>query len=325
MSGQARAASALSGSGASRPALPERHPRRAARAALPWAFESGVVRLSIDPLIGAVFAGLRVESILAEGGIGVVYAASDVETGKPLALKVLQRRHADDPGMVSRFAREIGFALRVAHPNVAAVLRHGRLEDARPFFVMDRFEGETLGAMVRRSGPLPIERALDVGDQVLAGLAALHAARVVHRDLQPDNVLIARDGRVLLLDLGFAEEPGPDRGDGVTPDSPGSLVGTLSFMAPEQATRSRAVTERSDLFATALLLFYALTGKLPFRGDDALARVVAMVRAAPIRLRRERRDAPVALEAALARALAKHPDARFESASAMREALRAVR
>ncbi len=112
-----------------------------------------------------------------------------------------------------------------------------------------------------------------------------------------------------------------DAGDGLTPDSPGSLVGTLTFMAPEQATRGRAITARSDLFAVAVLLYYAFSGKLPFRGHDDLDVLLSVVRAAPVPLRRERRDAPPALEEALGRALAKHPDARFASAREMRAAL----
>jgi serine/threonine-protein kinase len=129
----------------------------------------------------------------------------------------------------------------------------------------------------------------------------------------------------MLLDLGFAHEPGMDTGDGVTPDSPGALVGTLRFMSPEQATRSRAITARSDLFAAGLLLYYALAAEIPFRGRTDLDVLVAIVRAAPIPLRRARRDTPRALEAVLERALSKHPDARFGSAAEMRVALAAVR
>src|SRR5262249_45840353 len=129
------------------------------------------------------------------------------------------------------------------------------------------------------------------------------------------------DDHVKLIDLGFAQEPGVDTGDGVSADSPGSLVGTIAFMAPEQAIRARAITAQSDLFTTALLLYYALSGKLPFRGEDARRMTVARVRAAPIPLRKERRDIPALLDEILARSLAKHPDARFRGAAEMRAAL----
>jgi serine/threonine-protein kinase len=278
-------------------------------------------------LVGRTEQGLRIERLIAEGGMGAVYAVRRLETGERLALKVLRCEFAEDAGVVSRFAREARFARRIDHANVCPVLSGGHLEDGRPFFLMPLYRGVTLGAEVRCGGPLPIDRALAIADQILAGLEAMHAAGIVHRDLQPDNVLLAEEGgavTVKLLDLGFAHEPGADTGDGVTPDSPGSLVGTLRFMSPEQATRSRAITERSDLFTAALLLYYALSGKLPFRGQGDLDVLVATVRSAPIPLRRERRDAPRALDAVLGRALAKHPDARFASAGEMRSALRSV-
>ena len=290
-----------------------------------------------EPLKGAVLRAVtpagallevRVDHALASGGIGVVHAGR-AALGE-VAVKVLQERHGADAGIASRFEREIQYAFRVRHPNVVAALAAGRLPDGRPFYVMERLDGMTLGQLVRSRGPLPIAEGLHLADQILAGLSAVHGARIVHRDVQPDNVFVSRgpDGaeRATILDLGFAQEPGVDIGDGLTPDSPGSLVGTLTFMAPEQATRSRAITERSDLFAAAVLLYYAFSGKLPFvsrRGDD-LDVLVSVVRAPPVPLRRARRDAPAALEALLGRALAKHPDARFGSADEMRAALARV-
>ena len=287
-----------------------------------------------DALVGMVIQAaspvgaempVHVEQRVAEGGIGVVYAATSPSLpGRRLAVKALQARHAGDPGIVRRFEREAAYALRLRHPNVVGSLGSGRLPDGRPFFVMDLLEGATLGALIRDGGALPIGRGLRLAGQILAGLEALHRASLVHRDLSPDNVFVTTSGQAVILDLGFAQEPGVDAGDGVTPDSPGSLVGTLSFMAPEQATRGRAITERSDLFAAAVLLYYAFSGKLPFRGQDDLDVLVSVVRAAPVPLRRVRRNAPAALEAALARALAKHPDARYAGADEMREALEQI-
>ncbi len=288
--------------------------------------------LSRDALVGLVVSmggsgealTVRLGHAIAEGGIGVVHAASIAAYDRPLAVKVLQQRHAGDAGIVRRFEREAAYALRLSHPNVVSALGAGRLADGRPFFVMDRLEGATLGALVRAEGPLPIARGLRLADQILAGLAALHDARLVHRDLSPDNVFVTKAGQAVILDLGFAQEPGVDAGDGVTQDSPGSLVGTLAFMAPEQATRGRAITERSDIFSVAVLLYYALSGKLPFRGHDDLDVLVSVLRAAPVPLRRARRDAPAALEEILGHALAKHPDARFAGAREMRAALARV-
>jgi serine/threonine-protein kinase len=269
---------------------------------------------------------MGVERVLAVGGVGAVYAVRKTG-GERIALKVLLPRHAADLGMRSRFEREIAFALRAMHPNLVRARGRGVLPDGRPYLAMDLYEGTTLGAIIRERGPMPPARAFVVADEILAGLEALHASGIVHRDLQPDNVFLAREGArevVKLLDLGFAHAPGVDTGDGVTPDSPGSLVGTLRFISPEQATRARAITERSDLFAASLLLYYSLTGTLPFRGSDDLDVVVAIVRSSPVPLRRERRDVPRTVDAFLARGLAKHPDARFASAAAMREELRST-
>ncbi|MRG90959.1 serine/threonine-protein kinase [Polyangium spumosum] len=269
--------------------------------------------------------GLVLEGVVAEGGMGLVYAARVTTTGKRVALKTLRACFADDEGAKARFEREISFTRRVVHPNVAPVLGHGQMSDGRPYYLMELYRGRTLGAVVREDGPLPLGRALDVTDQILAGLEAVHAAGIVHRDLTPENVLLTEgppgEAQVLLLDFGFAHEPGVDTGDGVTADSRGALVGTIRFMSPEQVTRGRAITPQSDLFATALLLYYAVSGKLPFRGEGDLDVAVATVRKAPVPLRAELRSAPRALDVLLSRALAKHPEARFSGAAEMRRAL----
>lgn len=278
--------------------------------------------VSREALLGQVVGGLVVDRVVAEGGVGVVYAARPRHGGAPRALKVLKAAFAKDRGHRSRFAQEIACARRVAHPNVVSVLDDGRLADGRPWLTMDLLDGLTLGALVRRDGPLPLERALEITDQVLAGLASLHAAGVVHHDLQPDNVFLtrargARSEGAVILDLGFARETGAG--------ACASLFGTPAFMSPEQALAGRAITAQSDLFAAALLLSYALTGKPPFHRLAARDTLVAIVRSAPVPVRRARRDVPVELDRLLARALAKHPDARFSCASEMRRALARLR
>jgi serine/threonine-protein kinase len=270
-----------------------------------------------------------IERALAEGGMACVHEAR-AHNGARVALKVLKARHRNEEGLVARFAQEIAQLQRVSHPNLVRVLDSGALGDGRPFYAMELCDGLTLGQWVRRDGPLPIGAALRVADQVLAALTALHAHGIVHRDLQPDNVVVMRAGvaadelTVKLIDLGFSQAPGVDLGDGVTPESPGALVGTLAFMAPEQALRARAITAQSDLFVVGLLIHYALTAALPFRTSVDVDPLIALVRRAPSSLRRERRDVPHAVDALVRRALAKHPTARFASASEMRTALAAA-
>lgn len=269
--------------------------------------------------------GFVFERVVGGGGMGIVYAVRDVDSGKRLALKTVQPRYATDAGIVGRFWREIAFAARVMHPNVAPVLGHGRLSDGRPFVLMELYQGRTLGDVVRRDGPLPLPKAMAIVDQVLAGLDAIHAAGIVHRDLTPENVFVETNSegreRVILLDFGFAHEPGVDTGDGVTLASRGALVGTMGFMSPEQMMRGRAITARSDLFVAAVLLYFALSGKLPFRGEAEMDVMVAFLRRSPVPLRLERRNVPRSLDLVLERALAKHPDARFANAAEMRAAL----
>lgn len=299
----------------------------AALRARAWA-DSPRPRGEHDMLISTNVDGFAVERILADGGLGRIYAARDRASGAAVAMKVPRSGQGGDAGTEARFAREARYGLRVRHPNVVTVRGAGRLADGRPYLVTDLYDGATLGRRVRRDGPLAPPDALRVAGQLLDGLSALHAAGIVHRDVQPDNVMLVGDGdaiEVKLLDLGFSHEPGVDTGDGVTADSPGALVGTLPFMPPEQATRSRAITARSDLFAAALVIYYALTGKLPFRGKGDLAVLIAVVRSPPVPLRRIRRDLPRELDEVLLRALAKHPDARFASAAEMRTALATVR
>ena len=266
---------------------------------------------------------VRIGRTLGEGAVGVVHEGR-AEDGRAVAVKILKPEHARDRGLVRRFEREIEHALRIDHPHVVAALGAGRLEDGRPFLLMERLEGATLGELVRAEGPVRVARGVRLGAEILAGLDAIHRAGLVHRDLSPSNVFVARDARgerAVILDLGFAQEPGVDAGDGVTVDSRGSLVGTLSVRAPEQATRARAIPAKSDLFAAALLVYFSLSGRIPFDGHDDRDVLVSVMRAAPTPLRRLRRDAPAALDRVFARALAKHPDARFAGAREMRDAL----
>ncbi len=290
---------------------------------------SGNARVQDQEIALPAAPGFVFEKVVGGGGMGIVYAVRDVESGKRLALKTVAPPYANDVGIVGRFLREVAFAARVMHPNVAPVQGHGRLADGRPFVLMELYQGQTLGTIVRKDGPLALPRAIEIVDQVLSGLDAVHAAGIVHRDLTPENVFVETNSegrdRVILLDFGFAHEPGVDTGDGVTLDSRGALVGTLGFMSPEQMMRGRAITTRSDLFVAAVLLYFSLSGKLPFRGDADIDVHVAFLRRSPVPLRLERRNVPRSLDLVLERALAKHPDARFASASEMRAALARAR
>ena len=257
-------------------------------------------------LDGLVLPGFSMERLVAVGGMGLVVAAREIATGRVYALKTLQARFARDAGIVARFEREARFAKRVVHPHVPTVLGFGRLADGRPCYWMELFRGRTLRGD-RAGGRASRDRA-GRGDRRRRALRARGGAcggsRAPRRHAGERLVVPGPRGeeRVLLLDFGFAHEPGVDTGDGLTAESRGALVGTAAFMAPEQVMRARAILPQTDLFAAGLLLYYALTGRLPFPGDDA----VAMLRRQPVPLRAVRAGVPRALDTFVHRALEKH-------------------
>ncbi len=275
----------------------------------------------------ALRRGYLLDGLLAEGGTSLVYAARRLDDGSPVALKVLAEEHLGNAAFAARFHREIELSRRVAHPNLARAIDGGELPGGRLFLATERLLGRTLTQVVRDEGPLAIARALDWMEQVLAAVGALHAAAVVHGDLQPENVLIARERsweRAVVIDLGAALEPGARAIASDGEERGEATSGTPSFMAPEQWLGARAVTEKSDQFGVALLIHFALSGRLPFKDGDARETMIARLRAAPTRIESVRRDAPRGLDALLRRALAKHPEARFASALEMRAELGAL-
>lgn len=268
--------------------------------------------------------------LLAEagrGGMSVVWRARDRETGEEVAVKLLAEDH---PGRSAgaRMRREaaLGVAERLRHPNVVRVLGAGATDDGAPFVVMEWLDGETLGARIAREGRLPVRAAVGIASRVLDGLEALHAAGVVHRDVKPDNVMLARRplGVVpVLLDLGIARDAGA--GPETTHITrTGELLGTPLYMAPEQLRAAREVDARADLFALAATLYEALAGKPPFHAATYTAVIVALLGATPPRLDAVRPEVPPALADAVAHALEKAPADRPPSAAALREALTAA-
>lgn len=265
---------------------------------------------------------------LGMGGMGVVFKARHRERGQVVALKILPPSFARDPQAVSRFRREFAAAARLRHPNLVAAVEASEDRGVH-FLTMEYIEGTTLDRLVRDGGPLPIALALHGAIEVARGLEAAHARGVIHRDIKPGNVMIDAAGGVRVLDLGLARLI--EEGGSLAPGGDGSLtrtgayLGTVDYLAPEQAEDARAADARADLYGLGCTLHYLLTGRPPFGGDSLLGRLIAHRQQPPPSLRAARPEVPEALEAAYLGLMAKRPEDRPRSASEVICVLEAVR
>ncbi|MFD3657254.1 Stk1 family PASTA domain-containing Ser/Thr kinase [Streptomyces sp. NPDC058620] len=215
-----------------------------------------------DPMIGQLLDGrYRVDARIAVGGMATVYRAMDTRLDRVLALKVMHPALATDASFVERFIREAKSVARLAHPNVVAVFDQGA-QGAYVYLAMEYVAGCTLRDVLRERGALQPRAALDIMEPVLAALGAAHRAGFVHRDMKPENVLIGDDGRVKVADFGLV------RAVGTVTETTGSLLGTVSYLAPEQIEHGTADT-RADVYACGVVLYEMLTGGKPHTGDTA--------------------------------------------------------
>ena len=261
---------------------------------------------------------------LGSGGMGDVYQAWDESLGMAVALKTIKADPAAPPGtahdLEERFKRELRLARQVSHPNVVRIHDLGEL-GAVKYLTMAYVQGENLATVLGTEGKLPVPRALAIGRQIAAGLAAAHEAGVVHRDLKPANVLIDQDQRALLTDFGIAR--GVDGGTVHT--RAGAVVGTLAYMAPEQA-RGDVADQRSDVYGFGLILYQLLAGGRPrVGGQSDLADLMARVTQGPIPLRQAAPGTPDPLVQLVDRCLKRDPDQRFQDARDLLAALNQLR
>jgi len=271
-------------------------------------------------LAGRVLARYRLVTELGSGGMGSVWFAEHVSIGRRAAVKVLDPVLARDDRLVDRFFAEARAVNAIRHPNIVDVVDCAR-EDDCCFLVMELLEGETLGARLERRGRLELAELVAHVRQIAAALDAVHARGMVHRDLKPENVfLVSRERQaelVKVLDFGIVKlTEGP-----TTRTSQGTLLGTPAYMSPEQCSGRLEVDARSDLYSLGVLIFEALTGRLPFERESTLQLLVAHQLDAPPDLRDLRPDVPSALADVVARALAKSPFDRPRSALELADAL----
>lgn len=217
-----------------------------------------------DPLIGRLLdARYRVEQRIAVGGMATVYRGLDTRLERVVALKVMHAGMASDPGFTARFIREAKAVARLSHPNVVNVFDQGQDGDA-VFLAMEYVPGWTLRDLMQDRGALAPRTVLDILEPVLAGLGAAHRAGLVHRDVKPENVLLTEDGRVKVTDFGLVRAV-----SGETQATTGQVMGTVSYLAPEQIEQG-ATDPRTDVYACGILMFEMLTGAKPYTGDSPM-------------------------------------------------------
>jgi serine/threonine-protein kinase len=268
---------------------------------------------------GEIIAGkYYVEGVIGSGGMGVVVAARHVDLDRKVAIKFLLPTMTSEHEAVARFAREARAVAKLQSEHVARVLDVGTLDDGGPYMVMEFLEGEDLGARLRRSGPSPIDLAVDFVLQACVAIAEAHGQRIIHRDLKPSNLFCTRrsDGRPIIkvLDFGISKivdsnRPGDVPSSSVTRTS--AAMGSPPYMSPEQFQSAKDVDARTDIWSLGIILFELLTGKLPFRGEGFGELAVKIALAAPESLRAHRPDAPGALEAIVGKCLAKDRSRRY--------------
>lgn len=279
-------------------------------------------------MIGNQLGHYRIERLLGSGGMGEVYVADDTKLGRRVALKVLSAELAGDPDRRQRFEREARAAAALNHPNIVTI--HSVEEaDGIPFLTLELIEGQTLADVIPPGG-LPLDRVLSLAIPLADAVGAAHERGITHRDLKPANVMVTADGRVKVLDFGLAKvkEAARAAAEAAMPTAAltgeGRIVGTVMYMAPEQA-EGKPVDQRSDVFSLGIILYEMATGRRPFAGDTQMAILSAIMKDNPQPISEVRPGLPRELSKIVSRCLAKDLEDRYQSAKDLRNDLRALK
>lgn len=274
-------------------------------------------REPVELSIGQRFAGLVVSGRLGSGGMATVYRARDPEQDTEVALKLLNRGLVKDPRHLQRFRREARLAARLRHQRIVTIHTYGE-EEGCAYLTMQLVEGPTLHQVVQAEGPLPAQRAAEIVREIAYAIDAAHRQRVVHRDLKPSNVMIHPVEGPLVLDFGLAKDLGGDP----TLTETGEILGTPSFLAPEQAMPAGVpVDHRIDIYGLGALLFYVLSGQHPHTGETAIEVIRHIIDNDPPPLRSLKPEIPAPLEAVCLKAMARDPRDRYQTAGDLAEDL----
>lgn len=277
-----------------------------------------------DALIGQTLTSkYRIEELISEGGMGAVYRGTHVLMDKVVAVKVLRPSLAADDKIVARFSREAKAASRISHPHALSVTDFGEDENGVVFLVMEYLKGETLKEVIHEHGQLPLPRVVEIIRQVCGALEAAHNEGVVHRDLKSDNIMLLDIGGgdwAKVLDFGIAKiTQNVDQDPALT--APNLIIGTPQYMSPEQCSQAADIDSRSDIYSLGVIIYEMLVGHVPFTGESPTAIMLKHLQEPPPSVLEERKDVPAAVGRVVMRAMAKHPEDRFQTVSELAEGL----
>jgi serine/threonine-protein kinase len=283
-----------------------------------------------DPFLGREILNgeFRILQRIGTGGMGSVYKAEQPEMNRMVAIKILHPKLTNRQDLASRFRREARAMAQLSHPNTVKVFTYGELDDGSLYIVMEFLEGRNLNRAVKRDGPMAVERAIPILVQVCGALQEAHSEGIIHRDLKPENIFLSKQMGIeeypKVLDFGLAKVTEQQMRPGsVNLTQEGMVFGTPEFMSPEQA-QGQTLEATSDIYSLAVILYEALTGKLPFDAKSPMEYIQKHVVEPPILLS-ERVDAlkfPKGLDEVIGKALSKNPKDRYQSAIEFAAALR---
>jgi tetratricopeptide (TPR) repeat protein len=284
---------------------------------------SGVTNMNVNLMAilnpGTVLGGrYEILQMLGLGGMGAVYKAQDRELDRTIALKVIRPDLASNPEALARFKQELLTARQVTHRNVIRIFDIGEADGIK-FITMEYLVGTDLRAQLAERGKLPPDEAMEIIQQVCAGLGAAHSEGIIHRDLKPGNIMRDNQGRVVVMDFGLARSL---QSEGMT--QTGAMLGTVEYMSPEQA-KAEKLDGRSDIFTIGLILYEMLTGEMPFKADSAIASLLKRTqeRAAPVT--KLQPTIPNSLSEVVAKCLEREPNQRFQTAQEMFDRIDEIR